>query len=47
MFFGLASGAVRVEGVEVDQVLADMKTETLPSTAVMKSPPFLFMPMHI
>jgi 1,4-dihydroxy-6-naphthoate synthase len=26
MFFGLASGAVRVEGVEVDQVLADIDT---------------------
>ena len=26
MFFGLASGAVRVEGVEVDQVLADIET---------------------
>jgi 1,4-dihydroxy-6-naphthoate synthase len=26
MFFGLASGAVRVEGVEVEQVLADIET---------------------
>jgi 1,4-dihydroxy-6-naphthoate synthase len=26
MFFGLASGAVRVDGVEVDQVLADIET---------------------
>ncbi len=26
MFFGLASGAVRVEGVDVDQVLADIET---------------------
>ena len=26
MFFGLASGAVHVEGVEVDQVLADIET---------------------
>jgi 5,8-dihydroxy-2-naphthoate synthase len=26
MFFGLASGAVRVEGVEIDQVLADIET---------------------
>jgi 1,4-dihydroxy-6-naphthoate synthase len=26
MFFGLASGAVQVEGVEVDQVLADIET---------------------
>jgi len=26
MFFGLASGAVRVDGIEVDQVLADIET---------------------
>jgi 1,4-dihydroxy-6-naphthoate synthase len=26
MFFGLASGAVRVEGIEVDQVLSDIET---------------------
>jgi 1,4-dihydroxy-6-naphthoate synthase len=26
MFFGLASGAVRAEGIEVDQVLADIET---------------------
>lgn len=26
MFFGLASGAVRVEGIDVDQVLADIET---------------------
>src|SRR6185295_6501269 len=26
MFFGLASGAVQVEGVEVDQVLSDIET---------------------
>src|SRR5438034_2479462 len=26
MFFGLASGAVRVDGIEVDQVLADIES---------------------
>src|SRR5579864_1702821 len=26
MFYGLASGAVRVEGIEVDQVLSDIET---------------------
>jgi 5,8-dihydroxy-2-naphthoate synthase len=26
MFYGLASGAVKVEGIEVDQVLADIET---------------------
>ena len=26
MFYGLASGAVRVDGIEVDQVLSDIET---------------------